>query len=87
LDDIPDDRKGSDVLMCPAMESRSCQGVWQGMRMPPCYLLLLEVQRGIGGGSDDGVQEVLDDFGKWPGPEECAESFVRAEQLLRRYRS
>ena len=86
-DDLPNDRDAPNVLMCPAMESRRCQGVWQGMRMPPCYLLLLEVHRGLGGGSrDDGVQEVVDDFGKWQGPEEYAESFVRAEQLIRRYR-
>ena len=87
-DDLPNDRNGSEVLMCPAMESRACQGVWRGMRMPPCYLLLLEVHRGLGGGSQDsGVEEVVDDFGKWQGPEEYAESFVRAEQLIRRYRS
>jgi hypothetical protein len=86
-DDLPNDRNGPQVLMCPAMESRRCQGVWRGMRMPPCYLLLLEVHRGLGGGSQDsGVHEVLDDFGKWQGPEEYAESFVRAEQLIRRYR-
>ena len=87
VDDLPNDRTGSEVLMCPAMESRRCQGVWQGMRMPPCYLLLLEVHRGLGGSChDEGVQEVVDDFGRWQGPEEYAESFVRAEQLIRRYR-
>ena len=86
-DDLPNDRNGPEILMCPAMESRRCQGVWQGIRMPPCYLLLLEVYRGLGGGShDSGVEEVVDDFGKWQGPEEYAESFVRAEELIRRYR-
>lgn len=83
--ELESDRDASEVLMCPAMEARSCQGVWSGMRTPPCYLLLLEVHQGLGGGmSDDRVSEVLADYGKWQGPEKYAESFVRAEQLLRR---
>lgn len=86
-EEIQSDRDGSEVLMCPAMESRACQGAWRGMGMPPCYLLLLEVDHGLGGGcQDDRVPEVLDDFGKWPGPEEYAESFARAEELLRRHK-
>jgi hypothetical protein len=86
-DEILDDRKASELLMCPAMESRVCQGVWRGMRMPPCYLLLLEVHRGLGGGChDSGVQEAVEDFDRWPGPEQYAERFVHAEQLLRRHR-
>jgi hypothetical protein len=86
-DEIRSDRHGSETLMCPAMEARACQRVWQEMRMPPCYILLLEVHRGLGGGAyDPGVEEVIDDLGKWQGPEEYAESFARAEELLRRYK-
>jgi hypothetical protein len=80
------DHKASEVLMCPAMQAGVCQGAWRGMRMPPCYLLLLEVHHGLGGGAlDDSVQEVVDDFGKWGGPEEYADSFARAEQTIRKH--
>jgi hypothetical protein len=85
-DEIRRDHRASEVILCPAMESRRCQGVWTGARMPPCYLLLLEVHHGLGGGAnDDSVGEVVDDFGKWEGPGQYAESFVRAERLIRHY--
>ena len=85
-DELLDDYKGAEVLMCPAKASGRCQGIWRGVRMPPCYLLLLEVYEGLGGGVlDDRVDEVVSDFGKWPGPEEYAESFAEAERVRRRY--
>lgn len=81
------DHRASEVLMCPAMQDGLCQGVWSGMQMPPCYLLLLEVHHGLGGGArDDSVEEVVDDFGKWGGPEEFAESFARGEEAVAHYR-
>jgi hypothetical protein len=84
VEQIRRDRGASEVLMCPAMEEGVCQGVWRGMRMPPCYLLLLEVHHGLGGGAiDDVVQEVVDDFGLWGGPEQYAERFARGEQAVR----
>lgn len=85
-DQIRRDHDAAEVLMCPAMQDGVCQGVWRSMQMPPCYLLLLEVYHGLGGGAlDDSVQEVVDDVGKWGGPEQCAESFARAEQTVRHY--
>lgn len=87
-DELPDDYEGARVLMCPAKESGACQRVWRGAGMPPCYLLLLEVHAGLGGRvSDERVEEVVADFGKWPGPEDCAESFAEAEAVIRRYDS
>jgi hypothetical protein len=81
------DDDASKVLMCPAMEAGRCQGAWRAMQMPPCYVLLLEVYQGLGGGAmDDAVDEILDDWGLWRGPdenEEVKESFARAERLLR----
>jgi hypothetical protein len=32
---------------------------------------------------DDSVQEVVDDYGKWGGPEEYAETFARGERAVR----
>ena len=85
-EEIRSDHRASEVIMCPAMEANVCQGAWRGMQMPPCYLLLLEVHHGLGGGAlDDRVQEVVDDFGQWGGPEEYAESFARAERSVQRY--
>lgn len=84
---IRQDHYASEVLMCPAMESGRCQGVWRGMRAPPCHLLLLEIHHGLGGGAlDDSVEEVVDDFGKWSGPEQCAESFARGERAVSEHR-
>lgn len=85
-EEIERDYDAAEVLMCPAMESRRCEGVWRGMQMPPCYLLLLEVHRGLGGGAiDDSVQEVLDDVGCWEGPEQKAKSFARARAILKKH--
>lgn len=81
------DHDAAEVLMCPAMEAGRCKGVWSGVRMPPCYLLLLEIHDGLGGGAiDDSVQEVVDDVGCWGGPEQCAESFARGERAVSKYR-
>lgn len=69
--------------MCPAMEAGACQGVWRGMKTPPCHLLLLEVYDGLGGGArDQSVEDVIDDFGRGGGPEEYAESFARGAQAV-----
>lgn len=85
-EEVRRDHTASEVLMCPAMQDGVCQGVWQNMKTPPCYLLLLEVYHGLGGGAaDDSVQEVVDDYGKWGGPEEYAESFARAERTVQQY--
>ena len=55
--------------------------------MPPCYLLLLEVHHGLGGGAlDASVQEVVDDYGCWGGPEAYAKNFEYAEELIKDFR-
>lgn len=80
------DQDAAEVVMCPAMEAGLCKGVWSAVRMPPCYLLLLEVYDGLGGGAiDDSVQEVVDDVGLWDGPEQCEESFARGERAVKKY--
>lgn len=85
-EEIRSDRNASDILMCPAMESRKCQGIWAGQRLPPCQILLLEVYLGLGGDAyDDKVQDLLADFDNWEAPEGFAQSFERGERLLREH--
>ncbi len=86
-DQVRFDNEASEIVMCPAMEDDLCEGVWRGMSMPPCCLLLLEVNHAMGGGVlDDGVQWVVDDWGKWHGPEHHADSFARARELVEKHR-
>jgi len=85
VEELENDRTAGEVLMCPAMEARSCEGIWATHKTPPCHMLLLEVHQGLGGGViDDALEQVLSDVGRWRGPDEYRESFVRAEKLLRK---
>ena len=81
------DHDASEVLMCPAMEAGVCEGAWRGMGTPPCHLLLLEIHRGLGGGTrDEAVEQVVDDFRIRGGPEECAESFARGARVAAKHK-
>ena len=86
-DAVLDDYVGAEELMCPAKEAGRCKKIWKEIGMPPCCLLLLEVNQGLGGGIwDERVGLILSELGRWHKPERYEDSFRAAERLKRKHK-